>query len=724
MGIIWGEVASGALAKVGQEVRLDQQRARERRQNIINIGTENMFNQGKEEFSKRKKKRESLKGYIKFFETMGFNRNDIQKIVSLPEEDLNTMKLSLQEGQKYATEEDPFDAAAFLSMPVDEAARGITGEKPKSYNEWETSVLNNVMGKINPNKFKNSSEENSFMTNFRSSLRNQFGWSGGEREESLQTAALLSGKTPAELEAALTDSYERADITPPQYTIPLTGKEKLDFDNTKITYENNKFQYEQARKLKENDNKTLGQLRKEYGSPNYFEINNELAPDGMSYGKYKEMLLLNTKVFENRFQMYRAENIGKKTPAQEQKQLNQSKKSAALILGGKIETDRITGAVLYSNQSDRRSLISDFAAADAVSVMPSLNNIKDNVGHESNALASITQDMVVWRTYLTLRQSISGNEDRKTQSMKALLNPNKPFGNINATFGQDSFGANFASEISGRPLLSNLLTTNMENLENLYLKVEGNLGAGINNIQQFHIDSITAQGDNYTIANQRFTVPKTIVSENIVPQGISLELTKILDNKLINNILTTGRRDSYTDKFSPELIDYVNSKATATNNSNLLAELDEHLIKQNNLNNTNITEIINTFIESGGGGGGGEDGEELTKLLPEEDQKRISNLAIIANEIVGDSLYFEANLRNNVELRSLGSNIKKIMEKGKEKGHTLEDENELKNAVNAFMGFINKNKLLKDTKEYTKITDSVLENIQARHKNYMKLIGR
>ena len=28
MGIIWGEVASGALAKVGQEVRLDQQRAR------------------------------------------------------------------------------------------------------------------------------------------------------------------------------------------------------------------------------------------------------------------------------------------------------------------------------------------------------------------------------------------------------------------------------------------------------------------------------------------------------------------------------------------------------------------------------------------------------------------------------------------------------------------------------------------------------------------------
>ena len=29
----------------------------------------------------------------------------------------------------------------------------------------------------------------------------------------------------------------------------------------------------------------------------------------------------------------------------------------------------------------------------------------------------------------------------------------------------------------------------------------------INNIQQFHIDSINAQGDNYTIANQRFTVP-------------------------------------------------------------------------------------------------------------------------------------------------------------------------------------------------------------------------
>ena len=116
--------------------------------------------------------------------------------------------------------------------------------------------------------------------------------------------------------------------------------------------------------------------------------------------------------------------------------------------------------------------------------------------------------------------------------------------------------------------------------------------------------------------------------------------------------------------------------------------------------------------------------DESTAALPEEDQKRISNLAIIANEIVGDSLYFEANLRNNVELRSLGSNIKKNMEKGKGEGHTLEDENELKNAVDAFMGFINKNKLLKDTKEYTKINDSVLKNIQKRHENYMKSIGR
>ena len=37
---------------------------------------------------------------------------------------------------------------------------------------------------------------------------------------------------------------------------------------------------------------------------------------------------------------------------------------------------------------------------------------------------------------------------------------------------------------------------------------------------------------------------------------------------------------------------------------------------------------------------------------------------------------------------------------------------------------LNKNKLLKDTKEYTKINDSVLKNIQKRHENYMKSIGR
>ena len=67
MGIMWGEVASSALERVGENVSADLERARARRQAIIDTSIQDMFTSGKEAFAKRKLEREGIQDNIKDF---------------------------------------------------------------------------------------------------------------------------------------------------------------------------------------------------------------------------------------------------------------------------------------------------------------------------------------------------------------------------------------------------------------------------------------------------------------------------------------------------------------------------------------------------------------------------------------------------------------------------------------------------------------------------------
>jgi len=725
MGIIWGEVASGALAKVGQEVRLDQQRARERRQNIIDERANIMFQQGTTLFNARRDERNKLKDKISTLSGMNFNRQDIRMLASLPEKKLDQVLLSIEEGQKKAKlETKPFDAASYISMPVDETARGITKTDPMSYSDWEDSLLNDIMGTVNPNKFKSSKEEQNFSNSFRNSLRNQFGWAGGESEEALQTAALLSGKSPAELQAVLDDDYERADIDPPQYTIPYSQTEELNIQNLELTYETNKLTLEALKVAKIADNETIGQLRKRFNNPNYGVLRGELAPANMTVKEYRDNIGYHQTELGIEAKKRKLDDFGKPTLAE---QNNTSKKAAILtneLLGETPQYDSAFNIRLSGQGIDplAASLLQT-VSTNALNVVNNSPNLTNDVPNTDAALQAIIPDLVLFETFSILRDRIpASNDAERDKQIKKLLSSDEPFSNIKSIYSGNTIGENFALLVKKNAVLQELIVKNGDALLEFYNDYDYNKAIGLQILQDGYIEQIAKKPEGSVLDRTKLT--KFVITPTFTDDAIVGGKLNVLD-PTIKQIFAKKPNESVTGFFSTEIKQSIMNKGVEIGISDFLQSVDTKLIngiEAGKITEANFISQLNDIVNEGKVISNTED--ETTAALPEEDQKRISNLAIIANEIVGDSLYFEANLRNNVELRSLGSNIKKIMEKGKEKGHTLEDENELKNAVNAFMGFINKNKLLKDTKKYTKITDSVLENIQARHKNYMKLIGR
>ena len=119
MGIMWGEVASSALERVGENVSADLERARARRQAIIDASVQDMFTSGKEAFAKRKLEREGIQDNIQYFQSMGFDRDTIEQLVSLSSTEIDKIKLSLEDGQKFASleEKKEFDPYASINLP-------------------------------------------------------------------------------------------------------------------------------------------------------------------------------------------------------------------------------------------------------------------------------------------------------------------------------------------------------------------------------------------------------------------------------------------------------------------------------------------------------------------------------------------------------------------------------------------------------------------------------
>lgn len=111
--------------------------------------------EGRTAFNNRKEQRRQVKDNIKYFETLGFNRRDIEKFVSLPQKRIEELQGYLDSGRKEAAmAEMPFDAAAHIKLDVDETGRGITGEEEIPKNEWIEETLGRVLGVIDPKNLK------------------------------------------------------------------------------------------------------------------------------------------------------------------------------------------------------------------------------------------------------------------------------------------------------------------------------------------------------------------------------------------------------------------------------------------------------------------------------------------------------------------------------------------------------------------------------------------
>ena len=358
MGLDWGRVASGALGTIGDNINVDRERARSRRQGIIDASVQDMFTSGKEAFSKRQLEREGIQENIEYFKSMGFDRGTIEQLVALSPTEIDKLKLRVDDGQKFASLEDkPFDAYGSINvtdpskdvltsklssakisvnnMPeadrietlnsiskeertrlIDKAYKlgiptnAVTEEQKRNlgidailqvyqleasktnYEDWEDSVLDNIMGKIDPEKFKDNREEKSFGDNFRTSLRDNFGWAGGEQEEALRQAALLfPGKSAAELRAVLDPTlYERdKSIEPLEYRLGYTALEERQFKTAAVTLEKATLEFNILTEAKAQNDQPMSALRLELNNPKFGTIDGELVGDDLTVGRYEEL---------------------------------------------------------------------------------------------------------------------------------------------------------------------------------------------------------------------------------------------------------------------------------------------------------------------------------------------------------------------------------------------------------------------------------------------------
>ena len=362
---MWGEVASSALERVGENVSADLERARARRQAIIDASVQDMFTSGKEAFSKRQLEREGIQDNIQYFKSMGFDRDTIEQLVSLSSTEIDKIKLSLDDGRKAALlqqkpdqsqlEYDPYSilpnrtdprnlenaeifvenispaarTEAINALPLGERdrllqkAKGlgiVIMDKNKSleenkamakeailkvqrmeqveesqtsdYSKWEDSVLANVIGKIDHTKFPDSEAEKSFGDNFRTSLRDNFGWAGGEQEEALRQAALLfPGKSAAELRSVLDPTlYERPEtIAPLEYEIGYTELEQRQIKTAAVTLDKVTLELDILRDAKAQDDQLMSALRTEIGNDKYGTIDGELVSGDLTVGRFGQL---------------------------------------------------------------------------------------------------------------------------------------------------------------------------------------------------------------------------------------------------------------------------------------------------------------------------------------------------------------------------------------------------------------------------------------------------
>ena len=569
MGIMWGEVASSALERVGENVSADLERARSRRQAIIDASVQDMFTSGKEAFAKRKLEREGIQDNIKYFQSMGFDRDTTEQLVSLSSTEIDKLKIKLEDGQKFASIEEKreFDPYASINLPdpndtkhsvplsvnfaknmskeeqisamsnVSQKERKRLFEKAKElgievpdftmspplgedfegyfqrqrdltvqallavqrmeqveesqtsdYDTWEDSVFANIIGKIDHTKFPDSKAEKSFGDNFRTELRDNFGWAGGEQEEALRQAALLfPGKSAAELRSVLDPTlYERPEtIVPPEYEIGYTKAEELALKTSMINMEDADLRLKSARRIEEQTTATLSSLREKETDENIrstmFPLSGgRLASGTMTYGQYKEQVALEASIATLQYNEHR-KNLSRQTPVSVQTRIkNNASIRSSNLTGAEVNLNRLE-EIVFKSPASTQATIGDKVALAATGIHKEFDWTGDTI-HLETGVSHLSQDLTLWLVFKQIQQaSIKGDE-----GVRSLVSNN--FSNISSIVDMDKDGG-FTTSIGKVEATKALLRDNIDAL----IALDGrttSVQEGINELREHHVKAM------------------------------------------------------------------------------------------------------------------------------------------------------------------------------------------------------------------------------------------
>ena len=686
MGIMWGEVASSALERVGENVSADLERARSRRQAIIDASVQDMFTSGKEAFAKRKLEREGIQDNIQYFQSMGFDRDTIEQLVSLSSTEIDKIKLSLDDGRKAASleekpdqsqlEYDPYSilpnrtdprnlesaeifvenispaarTEAINALPLGERDRLLQKAKglgivimdtnksleenkamakeailkvqrmeqveesqTSDYDTWEDSVLANIIGKIDHSKFPDSKAEKSFGDNFRTSLRDNFGWAGGEQEEALRQAALLfPGKSAAELKAVLDPTlaadmggYERPEtIAPLEYEIGYTELEQRQLKTAAVNLDKATLELDILTDAKAQDDQLISALRIEIGNDKYGTIDGELVSGDLTVGKFRQLKKLEIEDMEGLFSKRRMEQQLMAPTGTQSRLLRNALATANTITGAKIQSDEYGRYLLGTGKPEAELIARE--ASDNASTLVNNFDWKGNETIFSSPTNDLTRDITIWLMYSNLRNVAAGdNPEDKRRAVQNLVTSD--FANLQQGWAKENADLSFANHIkTENPAAVSLIKNNIEKLMKLDKDVEGSKQKGIHTLLTNATEVLEANmelkvGDRKSTSyfgglggfSETVEPPETLEPEKATEDEMQSEMD--ITDVEVNEILSGGIKE-ITNKIreNSRLDAFITSKYPTLDRG----ELHKHLVTvHRQIEAKDLMRIIRLFAE-------------------------------------------------------------------------------------------------------------------------------
>ena len=590
--IYWADVATSGLKRIGEDVRSDRELNQARRQRVIDVNVENMFSKGQEVFDARKIEREGLSEHIRYFQSLGLSREDIRKLAHLPQEKLEELESTLQEGQAHARYENkPFDAYEHINMqrttyaptsnaeilkqtkgldlgtPVEiqkavdaismqeryrlmnkakevgipYSVSGGTFEQNRTmgreailkikaaeeavktpYNKWEDGVVQGVMGTLGSGKTGTSKEEKSFGDNFRDSLRKQFGWAGGEPEEALQTAAsFFPGKTEAELQAALEDSWERETIEPPQYTVPLGKIEQGQIKAAEISLKKARLELGILTDAKAQDDQPMSALRTQIGNAEYGTIDGELVSGDLTVGKFRQLKKMEQENYLAEAQRLRA--YPQDTPATASRNVKSTYTSLATMTGADSPDPAVYDSISWLKDPEYPEITAQNIAIRANFDVNTHFSNRDNYA-KMLIRNNLARDMFIAKVYMDIKSNTIDEDTLNTV--------------IDNIGNKDTVKSNIANEqvaafILGLPNITK--DTIKNNKDVLRAMLTGSTGSNYSiPITTDYVENMSEEKTDHHIYKVAYT--SAVSSESLDP--ISGQWDRVLTPDVMDNLFT------------------------------------------------------------------------------------------------------------------------------------------------------------------------------------------